>query len=198
MAEHPWRAGIGPFNPRGRQLPAVTDGEGNGSSGTRGRYSLVWRSVRSSLASESRLLRSYAVVGAVLAVLVALGFLLALPQWVVWSLGGSATVTFSRAFLLLTGLAVLASLLTPIVVAGRRHDRDTATPRGDFLLAASGYLFVVSMYLALLISAPPDSRDPPPEAVAPVVEFLYGLDPVYGLVPPVVAAVLVAVTARVR
>ncbi len=175
-----------------------TDGDGESTDEPEGRYSLIWRSIRTSMGSESRLLRSYAVVGGVLAVLIAVVVVLALPQWVLWSLGGTATVTFSRAFLLVTGLAVLAPLLAPIVVAARRHDRGTATPRGDFLLAASGYLFVLSLYLSLLISAPPGNRDPPPDAIAPVVEALYGLDPVFGLVPPVAGALFVVLVARSR
>lgn len=172
--------------------------DGNDATGDdAGRYSLVWRSVTAALGSDSYLLRSYALVGTLLAAFVTLLVALAFPGWVARTLYGGGTATFSRAFLLLSGLLVVAPLLAPIVLAARRHRAGTATPGSDFLLAASGYLFVGSLYVALLVSAPPGQRETPPALVAPVVEVLYGLDPVLAVVPPVLAAALVFAVDRV-
>ncbi|PSQ17013.1 hypothetical protein BRD00_09560 [Halobacteriales archaeon QS_8_69_26] len=174
---------------------ARTDATG-GDDGP-GRYSLVWRSVKTALGSDSYLMRSYALVGSLLAAFVVALVALAFPGWVARTLSGGGTATFSRAFLLLSGLLVVAPLLAPLVLAARRHRAGTATPRADLLFAASGYLFVGSLYVALLVSAPPDQRETPPDAIAPAVGFLYGLDPVFAVVPPVLAAALVFAVDRV-
>jgi hypothetical protein len=161
-----------------------------------GRYSAVLRAVKEGWHSESYLLRSYAVVGTLVAVLVAVAFLLALPGWIVASLSSTGTVTFSRAFLLLTGVLVVVPLVAPTVLAARRRRKRGSTRRRDALYALSGYGVVLGLYASLLVSAPPDLRDPPPAVVAPVVEFLYSLEPIYGVVPPVVAALGIVVVHR--
>lgn len=156
--------------------------------------SLVVGSLRRVLAeSDSWLLKSYAVVSALFAGLLLVFLLLAFPVWVVGSAGGSELSTFSRAFLLVGGLFVLAPLLAPVLSASRRHAQSSgpASAAGDALLGLAGYLFVLSLYIALLVSAPADQRDPPPDAIGPVVEALYRLDPVWAVAPPVVAAGLI-------
>lgn len=162
-----------------------------------GGYSLVWRSLKVAFGSDSYLLRSYAVVGGLLATLVVVLVALAFPGWVARTLYGGGTATFSRAFLLVSGLLVVAPVLAPVVLAARRHRRGSATRRSDALFALSGYLFAGSLYVALLVSAPPGQREAPPSAVAPVVEFLYGLDPILAVVPPVLAAPLAFLVDRI-
>lgn len=169
--------------------------EGGPQEEDTGRYSAVWRSVKVAWGSESYLLQSYAVVGSLVALFVALAVILAFPSWVAGSASGT-TQAFSRAFLLLLGLAVIAPLVAPTIFAARRHRNGTATVRRDALYGLSGYLFVLSLYAALLISAPPSMREEPPAVIAPAVEFLYGLDPVYAFVPPVLGLVVVVAADR--
>lgn len=174
-----------------------TPADQEGSSANDGSRSVLVGAFRRTFArTDSTLLRSYAVVSAVLGVLFSLLLLLALPVWIFATAGGSELATFSRAFLIVGGVLLLAVLVAPVLAAGRRHARGTASPRADLLLACSGYLFVVSLYAALLISAPPGQRETPPAAIAPAVEFLYALPPAYAVAPPVLAAALVGVVYR--
>ena len=159
-----------------------------------GGYSLVWRSIRTAMGSDSYLLRAYVVAGSLLAAAIGVGFLLALPNWIYQTLAGTGTVTFSRASLLLTAVLLVAPLFAPTYFAARRHRNGTATRRRDVAYGASGFLFVFGLYASLLVSAPPGYRERPPAAIGPVVESLYGLDPAFALLPPVLAAlVMVAV-----
>ena len=146
--------------------------------------------------TDSWLLKSYVVLSAVLGGLIAVLLLLALPVWIFNTAGGSELATFSRAFLVVGGVLLLAVLAAPVVSSARRHARGTASWRGDYLLGVAGYLFVLSLYVALLVSAPPDQRGPPPDAIAPVVEFLYSLPAIYAVAPPLLAAVFVALVHR--
>ncbi|WP_321112019.1 hypothetical protein [Halorussus salinisoli] len=146
--------------------------------------------------TDSRLLQSYVAVSFLLGSLLAILLLLALPVWVFNTAGGSEFATFSRAFLVVGGVLLLVALIAPVVSAGRQHARGTATVRADVSLALAGYLFILSLYVSLLISAPPDQREAPPALVAPVVDFLYSLPPVYAVAPPLLAAALVGVVHR--
>lgn len=139
--------------------------------------------------SESRLFKSYVVVGGLVAVGLVLFFLMAVVVAVGDTLGAvGGTFTFSRAFVLFVGLLVVGPVLAPILLVARRHRRGGSSRAYDRALAASGYLFVPALYLLLVISAPPDLRESPPAALAPVVEMLYALPPVAGVVPPLAAA----------
>lgn len=143
--------------------------------------------------SDSLFFKSYVVVGGLLAALVAVVFLFAIVQLIAVTTGGSGGVfTFSRAFFVFVGFLVVFPLLAPILSVARRHRRRGSSQRYDFTFAATGYLFVFALYLTLVISTPAEQQETPPAAIAPVVEFLYGLPATYGLVPPVaVGAVMV-------
>jgi len=159
--------------------------------------SLVFGSFRRTFGeTDSAFLKSYAVVGAVLAALLAVFLLLALPVWIFNTAGQSELATFSRAFLVVGGVLLLVGLAAPVVAADRRRDAGTANHRTDALLAATGYLFVASLYAALLVSAPPGQRETPPALIAPAVEFLYALPAVYAVAPPILAGALIPVVYR--
>lgn len=151
-------------------------------------------------ASESLLLRSYVVLGGVLAALVAFLFGLAFVVMMVTTLGsGGGVFTFSRAFYIVVGLFVVFPLLAPVLLAARRHRRVGNDARYDAALAAAGYLFVLSLYVGLIVSTPGSQQETPPALLAPVVTFLYGLPRAAGLVPPLLAALLIfAVHRRLR
>lgn len=169
----------------------MSDEDDEGYGGFLGAFPYAYRT------SESTLFRSYVVVGGLVALLVAVLFLLAVPVWVAGTLRAAASVTLSRAFLFVVWLAVFVPLVAPVLLVARRHRRGGADDgadalRYDLAMGAAGYLFVASGYLGLLASAPPGSRSEPAGVVAPVVTFLYGLPRVAGVVPPVVAALLIA------
>lgn len=151
-------------------------------------------------ASESWLFRSYAVLGGLLAALVAVLFTFALVGAIAATLGtGGGTFTFSRALFVLVGLLVVLPLLAPVLLVARHHRRTGSDPRYDAALAAAGYLFVGSLYVGLLVSTPEAQQQSPPAAVAPLVEALYALHPALGLLPPLAAvAVVLLVHRRLR
>jgi hypothetical protein len=99
--------------------------------------------------------------------------------------GGS--FTFVRAFYVVVGFLVIAPLMAPVLLVARRHRRVGSTPVYDRALAGAGYLFLFSLYVALVVMAPPELRETPPTVIAPAVETLYGLPQVMGAVPPLLA-----------
>lgn len=145
-------------------------------------------------ASDSRLFRSYVVVGGLLSVVVTLLFGLALIALIGRTVGTpDGTFSFVRSFYVLVGLLAVAPLLAPVLLVARRHRRGwTVDRRYDAALAAAGYLAAVSLYLAAVISAPETLRDPPSGALAPLVAALYALPPLAGIVPPLTATALLA------
>lgn len=153
-----------------------------GYGGALGTYPYAFRH------SDSRLFRSYVLVGGLVTALVVVVFAAAFVQLVGNTLGTSGgTFTFVRAFFVVVGLIVVVPLMAPVLLVARRHRRQGSTPSYDRALAAGGYLFVVALYLGLVVSAPPELRDQPSGALAPVVEVLYGLPALAGVVPPLLA-----------
>lgn len=151
--------------------------------------------------SESRLFRSYVVVGGLAAFLLAMTFVLALIDL----LGSSASAeaglfTFSRSFYIVVALFVVAPAIAPVLFVARHHRYGTSDRGYDRALAASGYVFLFSLYVMLVISAPDGLRDPASDygVLAPVIQSLYDLDRLYGLVPPVLAAAVVYAVHRWR
>jgi hypothetical protein len=159
-----------------------TDDEGDEYGGIFGTFPYAFRH------SESRLLRSYVVLGGLLAGLVALVFTFSLVTAVANTLGtAGGTMTFARSFIIVVGALVVVPLVGPVVLVARRHRRSGSTAAYDRALAASGYLFAFSLYVTLVITAPSELRDNPTGVLGPVVQFLYDLPTVAGGVPPLVA-----------
>lgn len=147
--------------------------------------------------SESLLFKTYALAGGFLALAVTLLFALS----IVVLLGASAAAaggsfTFSRAFFIFVGLLVVAPLLAPVLFVARRHRRGRPTARYDATLAALGYLFVASLFVAGAISTPTEFQEPATGLFAPAVEFLYVLPSIAGLLPPLLAAALIWIVGR--
>ena len=160
----------------------VDDSSDDAYSGIFGTFPYAFRH------SDSRLLRSYVVVGGLLAALVALIFVFAFITTVANTLGaGGGTFTFVRSFVVVVGALVVVPLVGPVVLVARRHRRRGSTVDYDRALAAGGYIFAFSLYLTLVISAPPELREDPSGALAPVVGLLYDLPAVAGAVPPLFA-----------
>lgn len=140
--------------------------------------------------SESWILRSYVVAATAVGVFVALLLLLGLASW------AANPVAFGeRAFLLLVGLLVVLPLFAPVLVVARRHRLGLRPPASaDRWLGLAGYAFVAALVLGLYVSDP--TTHAATGLLGPVVRRLDALPDVAGLVPPVAAAVAVAVVVR--
>lgn len=148
-------------------------------------------------ASDSSLLRSYVVVGILLALLVTALFVQALVVLLGGTVGTSGgTFTFSRAFFVVVALAIVVPLLAPIISTARRHRRGYGDRRTDGWIGALGYLFVGALYLGLVVSAPPELRESVEGPLAPVVEALYALPWPVAILPPTLVAIAMYVVHR--
>lgn len=150
-------------------------------------------------ASTSRLFRSYVVVSSLAAAVITIVFTLGLVQLLGNTAGAGAGVfTFSRSFYIFVGLLAVAPTIAPVLFVARRHRRTGSELAYDRTLAFLGYLFLASLYLLLVISAPEGLRDPVSGSgvVASAVRFLYSLPPLSGLVPPAVVALVMYLTHR--
>ncbi|AKU07981.1 hypothetical protein [Haloferax gibbonsii] len=149
--------------------------------------------------SESWLFKCYVLVGAlatgVVSLFVAFG-LVVLIGATAGVPGGS--LTLSRSFYVLVGLFVVAPLVAPVLFVARRHRRTGSEPRYDLSLALAGFVFMASVYVGLVASVPAELQTPAEpftvgsvtvSALVPVVQLLYDLPAIYGLVPPVACAV---------
>ncbi|WP_266078774.1 hypothetical protein [Haladaptatus caseinilyticus] len=145
-------------------------------------------------ATDSTVFRLYVLVSFVLGAVLGLTFVLALIFWFVETLGHSAFDTSSNAFLGVVALFILGPLFAPVLFVARRHRRGEATvPVYDTVLALSGFLFVISLYAGLVITVPPEYQSANAGAIG---TFLYSLPQLFGLVPPLVAALLIFVIHR--
>ena len=140
--------------------------------------------------SGSLLFKSYAVVSALAALgwtaLFALALVVLVAQTAV---GQGGSLTLSRSFYVLVALFVVAPTIAPTLFVARTHRRaERRSARYDAALAAAGYLFLASLYVGLVMSVPPELQR---ASAGPVVDVLYSLPQVTGLVPPVVAALLI-------
>jgi uncharacterized membrane protein YuzA (DUF378 family) len=175
------------------ETASATEDEGDTYRGLFGAFPYAFR------ASGSRLFRSYVVLGGLAALLIAVTFALGVVTLVGNTTGaGAGTFTFSRSFFIVVGLAAVAPVIAPVLFVARRHRRTGSDAGYDRALALSGYVFLASLYLLLVISAPPERRDSVTGSgpVADAVRFLYDLDAVYGLLPPLVVAVVMYLVHR--
>jgi hypothetical protein len=155
--------------------------------------------------SDSRLFRAYAILGGVLAGVLATFFTFALVVTVAAtaSLAGG-TVTFVRSVFILFGFLVVAPLVAPVLFVARRHRRTGSDPRYDAALALAGTGYVVTLYLGAIASMPAafeldgqvTTRPEPSGATAPVVEALYAVPEAYSWTLPVAGALLILIVDR--
>ncbi len=143
--------------------------------------------------TDSWTMRVYGVVGAVAAAFITLVVTLGLVVWMGETAEvQSGTFLFSRSLYVVAGFAAVAPLLAPLLFVARRHRRDDRVAAGyDRWLAVTGFVFLVSLYLGMVISAPADLRDPTDSVL---VSALYALPSRAGFAPPIVGAGLVFLT----
>jgi hypothetical protein len=152
-------------------------------------------------ASESRLMQSYILIGGLLTGFISIMFLFAVIGIVARTTGSQGGVfTFSRAFFVFVGFLVVFPLVGPIISTARRHRRGTSSDvpadRADYLLATTGYLFIFALYLGLVISTPEAQQQDVSGVLAPVASVLYSLPRIGGLVPPVLAGLVMYLAHR--
>ncbi|MFB6130534.1 MAG: hypothetical protein ABEJ28_06910 [Salinigranum sp.] len=150
--------------------------------------------------SDSWIFRSYVVVSSLVALLIALLFIFAL----IVLIGRTASVeggtfTLSRAFYVVIALFLVSPVIAPTLLVARRHRRGIERRRGyDARIALAGYLFILALYVGTVIAVPPASQTTPTGPLAAVGAFLYSLPRAFGVVPPVLAAVLIVLVHRRR
>ncbi|AAV47914.1 hypothetical protein BDK61_3535 [Haloarcula quadrata] len=145
-------------------------------------------------ATDSLLFKAYVPVALLLSVAITLVFSFGLiTQLAETGSVRGGTFTFSRSFFLFVGLLLVAPLLAPVLSVARRHRRTASSVAYDRALALSAFLFIGSIYLALLTSAPAELREPTQSAV---VGFFYSLPPIAGVVPPMLATLGIYLTHR--
>lgn len=153
----------------------------SGYGGVFGAYPYAFRQ------SPSRLFQSYVVVGGLAALLIGIMFTMALVTQIAATTGtAGGTFSFVRAFFLFLGFLVVFPLMAPVLLVARRHRRTESTSTYDLSLAASGYLFLFSLFLGLIPTTPPELREDPSGLLAPLVA-LYDLPAFTGAIPPLVA-----------
>ncbi|UPM43874.1 hypothetical protein [Halocatena salina] len=151
-------------------------------------------------ASDSRLCKLYVLVGGLLTlggtILFGLGTLALLS-----SIAGApaGVFTFQPALYLLVWLFVIAPIIAPILLVARQHRLHDGTVEYDRWIALSGFLVLLALYGGALIAAPAGQRGSVPSGVfGPIVQFLYGLPPESGLIPPLVAVLVMGAVHRLQ
>jgi len=137
--------------------------------------------------TDSWTLRVYGVIGGLAAAGIALVVTLGLVVWMGETAGvQSGTFLFSRSLYVILGFAAVAPLLAPLLFVARRHRRDDPVAAGyDRKLAYTGFLFLFSLYLGMIVSAPTGLREPTDSVL---LSALYALPRPVGAVFPVAAA----------
>jgi len=176
----------------------TVDADAPNDDGRSASYSALRRALGQSRRESSSLtLRTYVWVSALVGLLLVVTVLLALPVWIAETVGHSALNKIARGVLPVVVLGLLVPLFAPAVYVARNHRRGTATRRGDAALGLAGYLYVFSIYLALVVSAPAEFRSEPSGVLAPAIELAYSLPALYSLAVPILGALVIAAVQRV-
>lgn len=140
--------------------------------------------------SDSWLFRAYVLASALVGVFVVVLLGLGIVSWL-----STPAPIGQRALLGVIGILVLVPLFTPVLVVARRHRRGRGRRRADATLGIVGFGFVLSVYLALLISDPNAHSVSGP--LATVIRAIDGLPRSYWVLPPTVSVVTIALAVRV-
>ena len=143
---------------------------------------------------DSLFFRLYVIVGTLAALFVGGLFTLALVVWIGQTAatpGGS--LTLSRTFIAVVGLFTAGPLLAPTLLVARKHRKGLSYhPRYDTIMAALGCVFLISLYVAAIISMPESftldgevvTRPQPSGLTAPIVALLYAIPQIGAIAPP--------------
>jgi hypothetical protein len=157
--------------------------EGDPYSGLFGAYRYAFRQ------SDSRLFRAYVAVSAFVGTFVSVLLVLGVINW-----AGSAGEFGERALLSVIGVLILGPLFAPVLIVARRYRLGLTRSGFDRHLGLAGIGFLLSIYLALFVSDPRDHSAPGP--LDGPVSVIDGLPQTYGLIPPVVATLVIYLVVR--
>lgn len=180
------------MNETGDTADGTAEGEdGRSYRGVLGTFPYAFRQ------SRSRLFRAYAVVGGLAAVLVTIAFILAVVVIIGATADTTATLALSRSFVVFLGILVVVPILAPVLFVARRHRRKTGDDvRYDRRLAATGFVFLASLYVGLIPTVPAEHQSDVDGVFGPVITFLYDLPAAVGLAFPILTAALIYVVHR--
>ena len=151
---------------------------------------------------DSRVFKLYVILGTLGTAFIGGLFVLSLVVWIGQTAsapGGS--LTLSRTFIAVVGLFAAGPLLAPILLVARKHRRGFAYhPQYDTIMALLGVGFLLSIYVAAIVSIPECfeldgstvCRDPPSGLFGPVVGVLYALPQIAAIGPPVIMMAVMA------
>jgi hypothetical protein len=140
-------------------------------------------------ASDSRTFKIYVVVGGVITLLGTLFFILAIVTLLGRISGTPAGIlTFQPALYLLVWLGTIAPIAAPVLLVARQHRLERSDNGYDAFIAVAGFAFIVSIYLAAIITTPVNQQATVSSGLfAPVIRSLYELPRIAGVVPPLLA-----------
>lgn len=150
--------------------------------------------------SDSRAFKLYAVIGGLIALGGSLIFLLGIISLLGRLSGTPAGVlTFQPALYILVWLFTVAPIAAPVLLVARRHRLGDGDSRYDRSIALAGFVFMIALYLAAIISTPTSQEATVQSGLlATVIQFLYGLPQIVGITPPLLAALIIVIVHRLR
>jgi len=145
---------------------------------------------------DSLLFKLYVVFGTLAAAFVGILFTFSLVVWIAETAGSpGGSLTLSRTFIVVVGLFAAGPLIAPVLLVARKHRKGLAYhPRYDTIIALTGVAFLVSLYVAAIISMPESfeldgetvDRPPATGVFGPVVSVLYALPQLAAIGPPAI------------
>jgi hypothetical protein len=150
--------------------------------------------------SDSRVFKVYAFVGGLITLLGTLFFLLAIITLLGKISGTPAGIlTFQPALYILVWLFTIAPIAAPVLLVARQYRLGQGNSGYDASISVAGFAFIVSIYLTAIITTPTNSQATISSGLfAPVIQFLYGLPRITGVVPPLLAAAGMVLVHRMR
>lgn len=131
--------------------------------------------------SESYLFKGYVLASAIVGAFATVVLLLGLVSW----LASPRTPFGQQALLTVIAILLLLPLFAPVLIVARRHRTTGSSRRDDAALGLAGFGVVLSIWLALYVSAPERSRGPGP--LEPALAALGALPRAAWPLPPLLA-----------
>ncbi len=145
---------------------------------------------------DSLLFKLYVVFGTLAAAFVGILFTFSLIVWIAETAGSpGGSLTLSRTFIVVVGLFAAGPLIAPVLLVARKHRKGLGYhPRYDTIIALTGVAFLVSLYVAAIISMPESfeldgetiERPPASGISGPLVSVLYALPQPAAIAPPAI------------
>jgi hypothetical protein len=174
----------------------ATDDDAGASSSTYG--GLVTAFPYALRESDSRAFTLYAALSGLLSIVLGFYFAAAVTVAVSNTLGaGGGTFTFVRSFYVFVAFGIVAPIVGAVLFAAREHRHGRGDPVFDRRMAVLGFVYLVALYFAAVISMPPTftldgetvTRPEPAGVVAPLISVLYAMPPLSSILPPALVGV---------